>query len=126
MSSLYCDQWPEISYKSRLPSTGEVDVLVAGPPFLAADVLLEDVTHGRTGWQPVRQSGSDQRVGIEHAQLTTELAVVIHGVSLLVSGERPQGKAPEHSPRGLESSRYQRAGTLSGVVVAAARIMPRP
>ena len=52
--------------------------------------------------QPVRQPRADQRVGVEQAELTAELAVVVHGGLLADrSGERPRSEAPGHSPRGF-------------------------
>ena len=76
-------------------------MLVPGAAFDAADVLLQGVPDGGAGGQPVRQPGADQRIGVEQAEFTAELAVVGHGSwGLLAVRERvtttakPRGTRP--------------------------------
>ncbi len=44
-------------------------MLVAGPQFQLADVLLQGMPHGGAGGQPERQAGAHQRVGVKQLEL---------------------------------------------------------
>ncbi|MCZ0981352.1 hypothetical protein O1L60_26840 [Streptomyces diastatochromogenes] len=101
---------------------------VPGAALGLADVLLQGVAHDGAVGQPVRQSGADQRVGVEDVQLAAEPAVVVHGGLLAWIGRVTTARSPGAlAPRLRHWNNGQRAGTLSGVVVLiAARFMRGP
>src|SRR5262245_50591330 len=105
-------------------------MLVAGSAFEFAQVRLDLVAGRGAGGQPERQTGADQRVGVEQVELASEAAVIDgHGYLLgFVARRKPHGSAerPRASRPGplrrLRSGQRDATPGRPGVVVTDLKI----
>src|SRR6185437_12080357 len=67
---------PRFLVERALANDRRIDELVAGSAFDLPDIALNLVPRGGSGRQPEWQTGTDERIGVEDVELTTESPVV--------------------------------------------------